>query len=371
MSIPYLPGWWDEISKNATGLAQQLPQFIQPDRVANKKLQEMVQQNPMILEQMGNMDAGTRSLLEQSLGFKKQSPVSQLPVGAERQMREMNMGLLNETLASPEGKQDYLKKTLGRRTNTDLKKEQQELAQGAQALKFNDLNFEKLSGDVQIGKLLNAEKERNLKKLNEIRLQSGGRLDPQRVASAIASGRPTQTDLEMYSVIKNEPGMGEALDSTIEFLKLGMQHRNSLSLRVVGQQDDFLRMAMGTVAQAASEYKNAAQMVNAVTAKNKIAGVSLEEALAADPTLAQQFQQAIQIRDEAKGRLDMYRPLVQKGFEKYGVKFPEIDVDSSGPNPEQQTDPLAQAAYDAIKARPDKAAQIRASYKAKTNKDLP
>lgn len=106
MSIPYLPGWWDEISKNATGLAQQLPQFIQPDRVANKKLQEMVQQNPMILEQMGNMDAGTRSLLEQSLGFQKQAPISQLPVGAQRQERELNQQLLNETMATPEGREE-------------------------------------------------------------------------------------------------------------------------------------------------------------------------------------------------------------------------------------------------------------------------
>jgi hypothetical protein len=39
MSLPYIPGWWDEISKNAMGLAQQLPEQFQPQRVAQKRLQ--------------------------------------------------------------------------------------------------------------------------------------------------------------------------------------------------------------------------------------------------------------------------------------------------------------------------------------------
>lgn len=116
MSLPYIPGWWDEISKNATAFAGQLPQMIQPDRVANKKLQEMVQQNPMLLEQFSNMDEGTRNMLAQSLGFKNENPIAKLPVGAARKERDYQQGLRNEVMSDPASRAEALATQFGTKT---------------------------------------------------------------------------------------------------------------------------------------------------------------------------------------------------------------------------------------------------------------
>lgn len=225
MSIPYLPGWWDEISKGATGLVQQLPQFIQPDRVANKKLQEMLQQNPMLAEQLSNMDDGTRKLLEQSLGFKKESPVSQLPVGAERKMREMNMGLLNEVMATPEGKQDYLKKIYGARTEADKKKESQELTQGQQQLDINALNTELLTGKVKDMKRTQANIDSALAKYPDLTNINYKQI----VRDLIRSGKPVDPALITASV--QDEGAKTLLELGIKSELMDLENRYAMQLR--------------------------------------------------------------------------------------------------------------------------------------------
>lgn len=108
MSLPYIPGWWDSIGQGVTGVVKQLPQVMQPDRIAQKRLQEMVQQNPEILEQFSNMDETTRNAFVQSLGFKNQNPLSNVAVGSKRKLREEEEGVIAsatpEQLAERRGK---------------------------------------------------------------------------------------------------------------------------------------------------------------------------------------------------------------------------------------------------------------------------
>jgi hypothetical protein len=72
--------------------------------------------------------------------------------------------------------------------------------------------------------------------------------------------------------------------------------------------------------------------------------------------------------DEAKARYDTYSPVVGKLM---GVEVPQIEYGSeTAATASDPNDALRQQALDAIRQRPDKAAQIRASYKQKTGKEL-
>lgn len=342
MSMPYIPGWWDEINKNGaiSNLVQQLPQMIQPDNVANRRLQQMVQQNPMILEQMSNMDEGTRKLLEQSLGFRKNAPISTLPVGAQRQERELNQRLLNEAMATPEGAAEVRASRTGTLRANQREAENLSIQGAKQDLEYKKLNFEKLTDDVGIGKLLNAEKERALKKLQEYR--ANNKIDPIGLVERIATNKATQSDLEMFSVISNEPGMGDALNKMLEFRQMRDNQRNSLYLRTAGMQDDFLRLAVQTVSQASQEYNKASRIVNDIVGQAALSKISVEEALAADKQRAAMYQEALAVRNESKQLLDSYRPLVKAGFEKFGVKFPEVTPGAGSSTSPSAVDPAVE-----------------------------
>lgn len=185
MTIPYLPGWWDEISRSATSFASQLPQFIQPDAVANKKLQELIQQNPMLLSQVENMTPEARMAMEQSLGFKKKTPLQGLPVGA--QLRgQMEEAEFIKSL-TPEQREIRLASKTGTKTQAQILREQQKFDQ---ELQNGTLQNQVLTGQVKdINRVqaqidAAAEKYPNLQgmKLRDIAKQAvrgNGQIDPQ------------------------------------------------------------------------------------------------------------------------------------------------------------------------------------------------
>ena len=234
MSIPYLPGWWDEINKgNAIGnLVQQLPQVIQPDNVAQRRLQTMLQQNPMLAEQMSNMDEGTRKLLEQSLGFKNQSPISQLPVGAERQQRELMQGLLGETLADPTGREDLLKRFYGKRTKVDVTKEQLdvqgkqvEIDAAKQTIDINDLNKQLLGGKVSDMKRTQADIDKAMLAYPDLKGINYKSL----VRDSIRSGRPV--DPALITATFQSEGAKALFEIAVKSELMGLENEYSMRLR--------------------------------------------------------------------------------------------------------------------------------------------
>ena len=89
MSIQYIPGWWDSIAENATGLAQQLPGIFQPDRVAKKKFERMIQQDPSLILKLSDLDETQRATFYAGLGGRDmtRNPVAGLPEGEGLQTR--------------------------------------------------------------------------------------------------------------------------------------------------------------------------------------------------------------------------------------------------------------------------------------------
>lgn len=94
MSLPYIPGWWDTISQNAQRFAQALPQSIEPEGVANRRFQQLIQQNPTIMQDFANMDPAMRQSMAQAMGMKSVPQALQdLPKGEKLKQQEFVAGL--------------------------------------------------------------------------------------------------------------------------------------------------------------------------------------------------------------------------------------------------------------------------------------
>jgi len=122
MSIPYIPGWWDEINKNGaiTNLAQQLPSIIQPDRVAGKRLEAMIQQNPELITQISNMDPTARQAMAGALGFKNydRSGLGNIEEGQQLQDRNAMKNFLKT--ATPRQQEQRLARLAGVEDSTTI-----------------------------------------------------------------------------------------------------------------------------------------------------------------------------------------------------------------------------------------------------------
>ena len=326
----YIPGWYEQMAQSGSiqGLGDLIGRKIAPDFRANQDLQRMIQQNPAVMEQFSNMDPAALAQIQKTIGFVNQAPLTSLPAGAERKQRELKQAALGRVMATPQGAEEVDANLTGTLTSTQRKAADLNIQGAEQDLQYKKLDFEKLTDDVGIGKLLNAEKERTILKLQEYR--KNNKIDTISLVDRIATNKATQSDFEMFSVISSEPGMGEALNKALEFRQMRDNQKNSLYLRTAGMQDDFLRLAVQTVNQASQEYSRASAAVNKVVSDAALAKISVEEALKTDPQRKAMYDEAIRIRDESKQLLDSYRPLVKSGFERFGVKFPEVTPQATG-----------------------------------------
>lgn len=335
MSIPYLPGWWDEISKSATGLVQQLPQFIQPDRVASKKLEGMLQQNPMLAEQLSNMDEGTRKLLEQSMGFKKQAPISSMPVGAERKMREMTQGILGEVMADPIKRQDYIKKVTGARTDTDIKKETQDLTKGQQEIDINAMNAELLTGKLKDFKRTQANVDAALAKYPDLTNVNYKQI----VRDLIRTGKPVDPALITASV--QDEGAKALLDLGIKSELMSMENEYAMRLRTA-KDPNTSALLLRTLTEQANQIETTQQRLmmqkqmaeKALVDDNAFKLASITAANDKDPAKRKEAQAVVDAKMAPIKEIDkaiatyMQAGLdIQQRTEKYGemIGLPKLD----------------------------------------------
>lgn len=140
MSLPYIPGWWDTISQNAQRFAQALPQSIEPEGVANKRFQQLIQQNPAIMQDFANMDPAMRESMAQAMGMKAMPQALQnLPKGEKLQQQEFVASL------SPDMQRRYRLGQAGLKTEGEYT-----TAEKAAAL---ELQTRELSNEVAMGQL--------------------------------------------------------------------------------------------------------------------------------------------------------------------------------------------------------------------------
>ena len=148
MSIQYVPGWWDQIKPEATGFMSELMKVAQPDFHANKKLQEMMMQNPGLADQIANMSDDQRQMFAQTMGFKKQQPFANMAPGAEREKRERNNATINAL--TPDEKRNWSLGQVGAKSQADLDFDK---SNKGNTLKLFDVNFDKAILDKKTGEL--------------------------------------------------------------------------------------------------------------------------------------------------------------------------------------------------------------------------
>jgi hypothetical protein len=385
MSMPYLPGWWDEISKNATGFAQQLPQLLQPNNVAQRKLEQAIQQNPMMLEQIANMDESQRGMIAQGFGFRGQNPFQNIGMGAQREERNRNNESLNRVSSTPQGMQELDAARTGTRTADqreisalNIQGGKQGLLQGTQNLRKGELDISAatltLKGAAQKQKQVDAAmlKYPDLSKINYKQL----------VRTAIQTGEPI--DPAALTAARQDEGASMLLDLGIKTELMKEENRLSMQLRVAKDPNTSM-LLLRTMTELGNQFETEQQrlisMINmgkkelstnmaytigslpSASAENKAQAQSAYEAGVGQ--YEKQYMNALRNSQAVSARTQEYaNTLMPKGT--------QMSAPPSAPSASASAAPTMEAqALAAIQARPEAAAQIRASYKAKTGKDLP
>jgi hypothetical protein len=382
MSLPYIPGWWDEISKSATSFASQLPQIIQPDSVAQKRLQEMLQQNPMLLSQIENMTPEARRSMEQTLGFKNKNPLQSLPVGAQLKQQMADAKYL-ETL-TPE-QQDVRQATrVGTLSLTEIERNKTKRSQEDQKFQI-DLNNGTLQNQVLTGQAKEVERigkqvESALAKYPTLQGIDINKI----VKGAVRSGAPV--DPQLITAIQSDPGAKQLFD--IAYTSELTKFKNELDTRLAksrSSQDETLLLR--TLAEIGNQLND--QEAKTISEMNIELGNFEKEqknyanvlANMNNPNAAAQKKAEIikrfgdrltQIRNAANINTERTTNLV----DKLGLKSPNpagSAPPTAGMNmPAGPTvDAEARNALDAIRQQPQNEMSIRAAYKQRTGRDLP
>jgi len=384
MSLPYIPGWWDEISKSATSFASQLPQIIQPDSVAQKRLQEMIQQNPMLLSQIENMTPEARRSMEQTLGFKNKNPLQSLPVGAQLKQQMADAKYL-ETL-TPEQQDIRQAARVGTLSLPELQRKKTKESQEDQKFQI-DLNNGTLQNQVLTGQAKEVERigkqvESALAKYPTLQGIDINKI----VKGAVRSGAPV--DPQLITAIQSDPGAKQLFD--IAYTSELTKFKNELDTRLAksrSTQDEALLLRTLTeignqlndqeartiselnieLGNFEKEQSNYANLIANLNNPNAVAQKKAE--------ITKRYENRLtQIRNAANINTERTTSLV----DKLGLKSPTSAGSAPPPTSAGMNTPVgptvdaeARFALDAIRQQPQNEMSIRAAYKQRTGRDLP
>ena len=339
MSLPYIPGWWDTISQNAQRFAQQLPQSIEPEGVANKRFQQLIQQNPTIMQDFANMDPAMRESMAQAMGMKA-APQSlmNLPVGPQLQARQEEQAFAEGLTPEQRTAYQFTKRGLKTPEEQDYQKQLQ------------TLNLKKLTADVGLQEILDGERKRAIEKLNKLRTDNPN-IDVRGLVNRVVSNTMRPDDVGQLQILQAD--MGDALKTIFDMSMLKQRTGADMMLRRGAQEDDMWRIAMGAVESARKEYNDAMKAQAQFFATNKIAQVNIEGALKANPELRPIFDEINSRLRDAKSRFEAYYPVTKTYMKKMGIELPDLGGGMEAPpspsapgteTPQQRRERLKRAA---------------------------
>ncbi len=382
----YIPGWAEGLlqSGDLRRLGAGLGEAIAPDRFANQRLQQLVAQNPMLLNQIENMTIEGRRAMEKTLGYRKQTPLQGLPEGAQLKERRR----MDEALAKLTPEQLQLREANLLQTLTPQQIERQRTKESQEDQKFQlDLSNGTLQNTVLTGQVKDVERIAarvdaaiakhptlqgiDMKKIVESALRGGTLIDPQ-LMTAIQSdpGAKQLFDIAYASELakfKNE------LDTRLAKTKSAQDE--TLLVRTLAEignqlndQEGRTMMEMQTAIRSFDEQWNnpfnRLEPGGGLITKNIIDAKKVE--------LKKPYEERLrQIREAAKTNTDRTTTLVDKlGLRTPAPAMPSMPSMQAGP-----VGPMADVetrnALDAIRQRPQDEMRIRAAYKQRTGKDLP
>jgi hypothetical protein len=242
MTIPYLPGWWDEINRG--GAAEKfvggLDRRMRPNAYAQQSLQQMVSQNPAVLEQISNMDEGQRALFAQAMGFTNPNAFSNLmpgPALAQRQEQERAIAGL-----TPDQTSERASKIAGVRpqeeiTRARIEQEQKDLAFN-QDLETGKVNLQILTAKGNEIKRLEGMIQQGLDKYGTVENMPIRSL----VRDFVRSGR--DIDPLQSLVISQHPGAASLFDAAVKLELQTLQNeaqRSIATMRNPAENQIFLK----------------------------------------------------------------------------------------------------------------------------------
>lgn len=366
----YIPGWYEQMAKAGSipRLANAISERVAPDFNANRRLQEMVQQNPMLLEQFSNMDEGTRAQLAKSLGFVNKDPIKNLPVGQQRKDREADAA----TIASltPEQAAERAAAKVGAPSTYALRRRKTTDTQQDTTFELNkkatEQQFEINTFRVKDLKRTQADLDAAIAQFPDL-----AKVDyKSMVRDFVRQGKPLDSML-MLATDAN-PGAKMVLDFAmkVELQKLEAEQRASLAK---AKDPNTKLMYLNTLKELGTQLNRSEQnLIDQQTALMKdLVGTfayqmartpEAKAALKAEiPGLADVERRLAQVQSDVRDNMQKATFFSNQVAEQEGVKLP----------PQGTADPEAAAALEAIRQRPDQAAKIRAMYKSRTGKELP
>lgn len=326
--IQQLPGLWDQIKPEAMQFMGAAMQRMNPDHFAQKRLQEMIQQNPQVLEQIANMDDTQRAAFAQQMGFRKQDPISGIAPGAQRQEREANAKYM--ATATPEQQDIYNAKKAGTVSRFELGRTAKEDARTEKKDQQSDTLFDmtvSLKGleQEEKGILLN-EQKRQLAKLEAARAKYP-QVDFNRIMKESFTGQMSSEAQEMMTVIGGDSTLKETLSTLYDLEKFSRNRRDQFSLRAMGVQDDTNKLFISLSETARKEVTDAG---NAISKINKDRGfLSLDTYLGQmDPSgeMRKQYDELVTRYNEGRSRYQSIAPIVNKKFGIPMATIPELDA---------------------------------------------
>jgi hypothetical protein len=310
MSISYLPGWWDEANKNGafTNLFAQLPALIQPDNVAQKKFERMVQQDPTLIGQISNMDPTARQAFAKAMGFKNydKSGIGTIEEGQQlKDQRELNKFL--QTL-TPEQLQERMAGRAGTKSTTTLQREGTFFGLGVDEKKGN---IRKNEQEIKLNDMELREKEEFNTLMGTLKVKyPTENINLQRAVIDFVNGKIETPELQR---ITNDRTLAPAFNTLVDLYKqrvgLAAQFRMS-SLRGPEEKLLGLQFMERGVDNAQAKINAAQKALNDLG----LAGQSMQP---------EQYNSALaalgEARQEHKEMVNAYQVMLQKEF---GGKYP-------------------------------------------------
>lgn len=340
MSIPYLPGWYDMLDKDALSRAMtNIGNTFAPDTMGSQRLQALLQQNPMMVSQLSNMDPSQRQAVASALGFKNydRSGLGKIEEGPELQARQELQGYLKNL--SPDQRNlraakmtdtDTQENINNNRTIFDLGKREKEqgLDIGEQSKVMNDQKIQ-----LQALELDEANQFKTLQDTLKVKYPTEN-IDLQQVLKTALTG---QGDTQLLQRVMSDktlaPGFKLLYDAYMDRLKLQAQ-MSVASLK--GPEEKFYGIRF--LGQAVDD---AQAKINSALAIIKEGGV-LGKMNSLAPDKQAEYNQALKDlanaqKDHARYTVAFNRAMKESFSGKYPDAFKEDVISTDGPiNPKIQ-----------------------------------
>jgi hypothetical protein len=315
MALPYLPGWWDSIDKNALqNFVGSATRAFAPEASARFDYNQMIRQNPLAISQLANIDPQQRQAIAAAMGFKdyEASPLSKVGIGSELQDRLDVRDFLRE--ATPEQREIRLAGKAGTKTTKDISQANQAWDWETQ---LKDFQFKKNDFDSQEMEFIGQQRERSFKRLQEAQANNPN------VNLALVAKRLTQDpynvtpDLQQQlTVIYNDPELKDALQTIIEADQFN-QNRKLKFAEIFdsrGQRSEAARLQFysNIGVRAQTRAKTFEEQIRKLQEENPLLTLKPDTAFEKDPTLKNRYNSLLTGYRAALEELDTSNKLIGK-----------------------------------------------------------